>query len=154
MTTTTRLFVLTLLLTAPAARAAAADSNACALVTRAEATAAVGGAVGEGKLTTVPPANGIEVSGCTFASASRNELKVSLWRFSPSAKQSLDIYRGLCRKKEQAPGLGDMACWYNERHRELQVLRGTSLLIFELDRSGSATEPLLAVAKQAVARVK
>ena len=146
-----------LLLPTTAARVAAGDGNgnACALVTRDEATAAVGAAVGEGKLTSggSMAGAGIDVSGCAFASASRKELKVSLWRFSPSAKQSLDIYRGLCTKKEQAPGLGDIACWYNERHHELQVLKGTSLMIFELDRQ-PASEALVTVAKQALARLK
>jgi hypothetical protein len=135
--------------------AAAPDvqSNACSLLTRDEASAAVGSAVGEGKLTAggSMAAAGIDVSGCTYTGGSR-DLSVSLWRFSPAAQQSLEVYRGLCKKKEQAPGLGDLACWYNASHNELQVLKGSTLLIFEL--RGRSPDALTTVAKQALARLK
>jgi hypothetical protein len=147
-------FVLITGLTANAAAQGAAP-NACGLVTRDEATAAVGAAVAEGKLTAgrSMAGQGIEVSGCTYTATSGSDLSVSLWRFSPSAKDSLAVYVGLCKKKEQAAGLGDVACWYNERHKELQVLKGTALMIFQLDRrDGSAA--LTTVAKQALGRLK
>ena len=127
--------------------------SVCALLTRAEATAAVGSAVGEGKLNPggAMAGAGIEVSGCTYT-AGFKDLSVSLWRFSPSAKQSLEVYRGLCAKKEQEAGLGDIACWYNAKHDELQVLKGTSLLIFQL--RGGKGDALTTAAKQALARLK
>lgn len=139
----------------PATAAAAPDDgvNACGLLTRAEAAAAVGAAVGEGKLTAGGRmgGSGIDVSGCSYAGGS-NELQVSLWRFAPSAQQSLEIYRGLCKQKEQAAGLGDLACWYNAKHNELQVLKGSTLLIFEL--RGRSAEALTTAAKQALARLR
>ena len=135
--------------------AAAADGavNACSVVTRDEAATAVGSPVGDGKLTAGQgmAAAGIEVSGCTYTGGSK-DLSVSVWRFSPSAQQSLAVYRGLCQKKEQAPGLGDLACWYNASHNELQVLKGSTLLIIEL--RGRSSEALTTVAKQALSRVK
>jgi len=137
----------------PASAAAAPDSNACALLTREEASAAVGSKVGEGKLTAggSMAAAGIDVSGCSFSGGSK-DLSVSLWRFSPSAQQTLEVYRGLCRKKEQAAGLGDLACWYNASHNELQVLKGSALVIVEL--RGRSPDALTTVAKQALARLK
>jgi len=137
----------------PAIAAAAPDSNACALLTREEASAAVGSKVGEGKLTAggSMAAAGIDVSGCSFSGGSK-DLSVSLWRFSPSAQQTLEVYRGLCRKKEQAAGLGDLACWYNASHNELQVLKGSALVIVEL--RGRSPDALTTVAKQALARLK
>ena len=140
----------------PAIATAAPDSNACTLLTRDEAAAAVGGAVGEGKLTAggSMSAAGIDVSGCSYAGGSMKELNVSLWRFSPSASQSLEVYRGLCKKKEQAAGLGDLACWYNADHKELQVLKGASLLIFELSGRRGASDALVTAAKQALGRLK
>jgi hypothetical protein len=136
----------------PAIAAPDGTANACTLLTRDEASAAVGSVVSEGKLTAGKSmsAAGIEVSGCSYAGA--KDLSVSLWRFSPSAQQSLEVYRGLCKQKEQAPGLGDVACWYNAKHNELQVLKGTSLLIFEL-RSGTGGA-LTTAAKQALGRLK
>jgi hypothetical protein len=154
MTRWIALAVLTGAVSLPATALAALDGNACTLLTRDEATAAVGAAVGEGKLTAGGrmSGSGIDVSGCTYAAGSK-ELSVSLWRFSPAAAQSLEVYRGLCKKKEQATGLGDLACWYNANHNELQVLKGSTLLIFELRRSGAATA-LVTAAKQALARLK
>ena len=135
--------------------AAPDQSNACSLLTREEASAAVGAPVNEGKLNPGGPmaGQGIEVTGCTYTAASGSDLSVSLWRFSPSARDSLAVYVGLCKKKEQAAGLGDVACWYNERHRELQVLKGTALMIFELHRS-NASAALTTAAKQALARLR
>lgn len=137
----------------PAAAAPDGAANACTLLTRDEASAAAGSPMSEGKLTAGKgmSAAGIEVSGCTYTAGSK-DLSVSLWRFSPSAQQSLEIYRGLCKKKEQAPGLGDLACWYNASHNELQVLKGSSLLIVQL--RGRSPAALTTVAQQALGRLK
>lgn len=137
----------------PAAAAPDGTANACTLLTRDEASAAAGSPMSEGKLTAGKgmSAAGIEVSGCTYTAGSK-DLSVSLWRFSPSAQQSLEIYRGLCKKKEQAPGLGDLACWYNASHNELQVLKGSSLLIVQL--RGRSPAALTTVAQQALGRLK
>jgi len=154
---TLRLSIAALVLAAAAPVAAAPpDTNACTLLTRDEASAAVGAAVGEGKLTAggSMAGAGIDVSGCNYAAGSMKELSVSLWRFSPSASQSLDVYRGLCKKKEQAAGLGDLACWYNAAHKELQVLKGSTLLIFELSGRSGASDALVTAAKQALGRLK
>ena len=64
----------------------------------------------------------------------------------------LQIYKAECMKKEQVPGLGDLACW-NAQHRELQVLKGGTLLTFEIHRDGNATEVLKTVAKTALTRL-
>ena len=152
-----RLFsIATLVLLGAASTAAAAPpSNACALLTRDEAAAVVGATVGEG----VPRAGqsmgqGIDVAHCTYKAAGMKDLSVTLWHFSPQASQSLEIYRGLCKQKEQAAGLGDLACWYNAQHGELQVLQGSTLLTFELSGRHGAGDALLTAAKQALGRVK
>ena len=139
---------------APAAAPRDTPQTACALVTRDEAAAAVGARVSDGELTAVPPAGGMEVSACLFRGGGMDELKVTVYRFAAAAKQSLDVYRARCGAKEAAAGLGDVACWYSARHHELQVLKGTTLVVFQLDRGGSTTEPLLAVAKLAVPRLR
>lgn len=154
---TLRLSIAALVLAAAAPVAAAPpDTNACTLLTRDEASAAVGAAVGEGKLTAggSMAGAGIDVSGCNYAAGSMKELSVSLWRFSSAASQSLEVYRGLCRQKEQAAGLGDLACWYNAAHKELQVLKGSTLLIFELSGRSGASDALVTAAKQALGRLK
>jgi hypothetical protein len=157
MKRTVRIVALGILLTASAASSAAARDtavNACSLVSRDEASAAVGTRVEEGKLTTVPPGGGMDVSTCSFSAGSFSELKVSVYRFSPAAKQGLEVYRARCRQKEAATGLGDVACWYNGLHNELQVLKGTTLVVFKLDRQGSTSEPLMAVARHGLERLR
>ena len=136
----------------PATAAPDGTANACTLLTRDEASAAAGSPVSEGKLTEGKSmsAAGIEVSGCSYSGS--KDLSVSLWRFSSSATQSLEIYRGLCKQKEQAAGLGDVACWYNAKHNELQVRRGSTLLIFQL--RGGTGDALTTAAKQALGRLK
>jgi hypothetical protein len=42
----------------------------------------------------------------------------------------VQIYKSECLKKEQVPGLGDIACWYSKDHEELQVLKGSMILTF------------------------
>jgi hypothetical protein len=131
--------------------------DACALMTKQEAAIAVGEAVGEPKPTNPPQSAmpGVSVAACEFVSAARNSLQLIVWRPSAdSAGMFLQIYKSECLKKEQLPGLGDLACWYSKDHKELQVLKGSMILTFEVRRSGNATEALTTVAKKAVARLK
>jgi hypothetical protein len=127
----------------------------CALMTKQEAAAAVGEAVGEPK--PIAPGRGampgVDVTACEYESATKHSVQVSVWRFSESAGQFRQFYQAAIAKKERAPGLGDIASWYNAEHRELQVLKGSTLLIFEIHRSGNATEALTTAAKKALARL-
>jgi hypothetical protein len=128
--------------------------NACALLTTQEAAAAVGEAVGEPKPMNRSTMPGVSVAHCEFESASRNSVQVTVWRpFGDSAQMFLQIYKSECLKKEQVPGLGDIACWHSKEHRELQVLKGTTIMTIELRRTGSAPEALLTVTKKAAARL-
>jgi hypothetical protein len=141
---------------APSATSKAAGVNPCALMTKPDAAAAVGEAVGEPK--TVDPGRSampdVTVIQCEYVSATRNSIKLTVWRpFGDSAGMFLQIYKDECLKKEQVPGLGDVACWYSAEHRELQVLKGATILMFEIDRNGNATEALKTVAKTALTRL-
>jgi len=130
--------------------------NACSLLTRQEAATAVGEAVGEPKPKNPPPdRTGVTVAFCEFESAARNSLAVTVWRPSAdSAGMFLQIYKSECLKKEQVPGLGDLACWYSKDHKELQLVKGSMVLTFKINRSGNATEALTTVAKNALGRLK
>ena len=97
---------------------------------------------------------GVTVAACEYESASRNSVQVIVWRpFGDSATMFLQIYRSECQKKEQVPGLGDVACWHSKEHRELQVLKGATILTVELRRIGSFPDALLTATKKAVARL-
>ena len=140
----------------PSSASKASDGfDPCALMTRQEAAAAVGEAVGEPK-PIVPGSGampGVNVTACEYESAARHSVQVSVWRFSESAGQFRQIYQAEIAKKERVHGIGEIAAWYDAKHRELQVLTGATLLILEIDRSGDATEALTTVAKKAVARL-
>jgi hypothetical protein len=130
------------------------DINPCALVTRREAAAAVGAAVGEGKSTVVDTKGnpGLQAGGsCVYESSSSvRYLKLNVYRYPP---QVAAIYGRRCAQKEQASGLGVVACWYDARHTELQLLKGNTSLAIQLQRTGDATEPLKTIAKIAVERL-
>ena len=56
--------------------------------------------------------------------------------------------------KEGLTGLGDVTCWYNDKHGELQVAKGTTFFSIELRRNGDPTEAIKAVARKVYERVK
>jgi len=130
--------------------------NACTLLTTQEASAAVGQAVGEPKPKNPPQSSmpGVTVAHCEYESASRDSIQVTVWRpFGDSAAMFMQVYKSGCMKKEQMPGLGDLACWHSKEHRELQVLKGTTIMTIELRRIGSFSEALATAAKKAAARL-
>jgi hypothetical protein len=51
-------------------------------------------------------------------------------------------------------GLGDLACWYDDKHAALHAMKGSAFLSIELRRSGDPTEPIKAVMKQALAKLQ
>jgi len=129
--------------------------DACTLLTTQEATAAVGASV-ERKWSGAlpPPMPGIDASGCNYDSpTTTGEIKLNVWRFAPAAGQVREAYRKRCAQKEGVPGLGDVSCWYNSKHAELQVIKGPMLLIIRLSRSGDLAEPIKIDAKNALARL-
>ena len=68
----------------------------------------------------------------------------------PLTAASAGMYKSLCaqKKKDGLTGLGDTTCWYNDKHEELQVLKGTTFFSIELRRSGDPTEPIKAVGEE------
>jgi hypothetical protein len=131
----------------------AARVDPCSLLTRAEAAAAVGAAVGEGKSTIVDASKtpGMEGSSCQFESPTTTHgIKLNLYRYAPSVAQAFGTR---CARKETVPGLGDVACWYDSTHTQLQLLKGTTSLSITLSRSGDAAEALKTIARKAVDRL-
>lgn len=67
------------------------------------------------------------------------------------------MYKGMIcdeKTKDGLAGLGDLARWYNDKHAELYIIEGSAFLSVELRRSGNPTEPIKAVMKKALARLK
>ena len=70
--------------------------------------------------------------------------------------ETASMYKALCAQKgkEGLSGLGDVTCWYNDKHEELQVLKGTTFFSIELRKSGDPTEAIKGVAQKVFTRLK
>ena len=125
-----------------------AAGDACSLLTKQDAAAALGEAVSGPQSTSgrsVGP--GTAVSSCEYSGSGLHKVQLTLMRLSPDTAA---IYRALCAQKgkEGLSGLGDVTCWYSEKHEELQVLKGATFFSIELRRSGDPTEAIKGVAKR------
>jgi hypothetical protein len=58
------------------------------------------------------------------------------------------------KSKDSLTGLGDVTCWYKDKHGELQVLKGLTMFSIELKRSGGPTEPIKGAVRKVYDRVK
>lgn len=141
-------------LTLTAARAPV-PGDACSLLTNEDATAALGEAATGPKATgPMSDGSGATVSGCEYTGSGIHSIQLSLRRLTASM---LPMYKGIiCDKKSKdgLAGLGDLACWYDDKHAELHVIKGTALLSVELRRSGNPTEPIIGVMRKALAKLK
>jgi len=138
-----------------AATRAPAPNDACSLLTKDAAATALGEAATGPKATgPMSDAAGSTVSACEYTGSGMHSIQLNLTRLPAS---SLAMYKGIiCDKKSKdgLAGLGDLACWYNDKHAELHVIKGTAFISIELRRSGNPTEPIIGVMKQALAKLK
>ena len=141
--------LLTAMVLATAVVASAQAPQACSLLTKEDAAAALGEAVTGPKSTSVPSGS----SACEYSGSGIHRLNLSV---RPLSAETTAVYKGLCAQKgkEGLTGLGDVTCWYNDKHEELQVLKGLTFLSIQLRRSGDPTEPIKAVARKAFGRLK
>jgi hypothetical protein len=132
--------------TAPAASKA---PEACSLLTKEDAAAALGEAVQGPKATNMP--NG--PSACEYTGSGIHTVHLNV---IPLDAASAGMYKAMCAKKtkEGLTGLGDTTCWYNDKHGELQVLKGLTFFSIELRKSGDPTEAIKAVAQKVYSRLK
>jgi hypothetical protein len=137
-----------------ASKAATTVPDPCSLVTKQEAAMAVGEPVGDGKSTIVDTKGnqGLQGGGSYAfeAPSTTHYLKVNLYRYPPAIAAA---FKNRCAQKETVPGVGDVACWYNANHQELQLLKGTTSLSIQISRRGDAAEALKTVARAAASRL-
>lgn len=155
--TTMRLAVCTAVLVLAAAGVASAQTvskspeanPACSLLTKEDAAAALGEAVKGPDATAVQGGP----SSCDYTGSGLHRVQLTVM---PMKAAEAAVYAGLCaqKTKEGLTGLGDVACWYNTKHTELQVLKGLTVLSIELSKSGDPTEAIKAVARKVYAKVK
>jgi hypothetical protein len=147
------LAVVATLITAAAAKVPA-PGDACSLLTKEDAAAALGEAA-SGPKTTGPmkDGTGATVSGCQYTGSGIHSIQLNLMRLPANV---VPMYKAMCAQAnaDGLAGLGDLACWYDDKHAELHVMKGDAFVSIELRRSGDPTEPIKTVMKQAIAKLK
>jgi hypothetical protein len=131
-----------------------AQGDACSLMTKENAAAALGEAANGPK--TIGPMSdgtGATVSGCEYTGSGYHKVQFNLTRLPASA---VPMYKAMCKQQSSdgLSGLGDVACWYNDKHAELHVIKGAAFLSIELTRGGNPTEPIKALMKAALGKLK
>ena len=133
--------------------AAPASGDACSLLSKQDAAAALGGMV-NGPIATAPQSSGpgMTVTSCEYTSGD-HKVHLNLMNFTADVAA---IYKRLCaqKSKEGLSGLGDVACWYNDKHEELQVLKGNAFFSIELRGKNQPTEPIKEVARKVFNQLK
>jgi len=135
--------------------------DACALLTTDEVAAALDEDVAAPEPV---PASSFEASAgltvtattCNFNSATTAHfVDVHIWSANSGDAAGLKsvIQDIVCSGKEAVPGLGEVACWYDSNHTELQVLQGTTYLDLRADTGGDATQALQTLAQSALGRL-
>jgi hypothetical protein len=125
--------------------------EACSLLTKEDATTALGEAVKGPQASSGRSMQG--ASSCEYAGSGIHVVHLNVMHLAPDMAA---MYKSLCaaKGKEGLTGLGDVTCWYNAKHEELQVLKGTTFYSIELRKSGDPTEAIKSVAKNVYGRVK
>jgi hypothetical protein len=134
---------------APQTRGASTGaSEACSLLTKEDATTALGESV-KGPASSVVQ----DKSSCEYSGSGIHRVHLNVMHM---AADIASMYKSLCaaKGKEGLTGLGDVTCWYNDKHEELQVLKGTTFFSIELRKNGDPTEAIKGVAKNVYGRLK
>lgn len=131
---------------------AASASDACGLLTQADAAAALGEAATLSHVTPNVTDAGTTASACEYAGSGYHKINASLMRIPAN---QVAMFRSMCadQKHDGLAGLGEVACWYQDKHEELHVLKGTAFVSIEINRSGDPTAAIIAAMRKALERV-
>lgn len=126
-----------------------AASPACSYLSKDDAAAALGEAVTGPKGMSM----GGGTSSCEYSGSGIHTVHLNVMALDAS---TMAMYKAMCaqKSKEGLTGLGDVTCWYNDKHGELQVVKGTTFFSIELRKSGDPTEAIKGVARKVYERVK
>lgn len=136
-----------------AAGTAPAPGDACSLLTKADAAAALGEpAQGPKAIGPMSGGPGTTVTSCEYTGSGSHSVQLNLTRLPATA---VPMYKGICgqKGKDGLAGLGEVACWYNDKHEELHVIKGNAFISIVLRRGGNPTETIIAVMKKALERL-
>jgi hypothetical protein len=134
--------------------------DACSIVSKDDVSTALGQTVGAGQGTSLTsqslgPGLAASVSGCDFTSSSGATVNVVLYKVAggTSSAQLKQIFQQIiCAQKESVSGLGDVACWYDSSHTEIQVMKGLSFVDITISTPGRGDQ-LKSLAAKAVSKL-
>jgi hypothetical protein len=131
----------------------ASSSDACGLLTQQDAAAALGEAATLSNVTPNVGDAGVTASACEYAGSGYHKINLSLRRI-PAAQVAM--YRGICagQKQDGLAGMGDVACWYQDKHEELHVIKGSAFITIELNRNGDPTVAIKGAMTKALGRLR
>jgi hypothetical protein len=126
-----------------------AKSQACSLLTKEDAAAALGEPVKGPDSTAMADGK----SACEYSGSGIHRVHLNVM---PMNDQTAGFYKAGCAKKTKdgLTGLGDVTCWYDEKHEELQVLKGLTFFSIQLSKSGDPTEAIKGVARKVYEKLK
>jgi hypothetical protein len=126
-----------------------ATVDPCSLLTKDDAVAALGEPVTGPQSKVVPG----QAAMCEYTGSGLHRIHLNLIFLDAS---SAAIYKAMCaqKKKDGLTGLGETSCWYNDKHEELQALKGQQFFSIELRRGGDPTEAIKAAARKVYERLK
>ena len=118
--------------------------------TKEDAAAALGEPVTAPKATSMGKG---QASGCEYQGTGLHRVHLNVMPFDAATAA---MYKAMCAQKPRdgLTGLGDATCWSDDKHGELQVLKGLTMFSIELRRSGDPTEAIKVVARKVYDRVK
>lgn len=95
------------------------------------------------------------VSACSYSAVvSAKSISVNVWSAPGNDSGIKQLTQFVCSSKESISGLGDVACWYDSDHTELQLSKGDAFLDLEyITLTGDGTDLLQALAKKAIGRL-
>lgn len=134
--------------------ASPAAGDACSLLTNDDAATALGEKIrGPESKSGLPMGPGMTASYCEYTGSGYHKVHLNLVHMSPD---TVAMYKAMCAQKgkEGLAGLGDVACWYDNKHEELQAIKGVMFISIEMNRSGNPTEAIKAVMKKALDRLR
>src|SRR5689334_22504742 len=130
-----------------------APDDACSLMTKEDAAAALGEAVTGPKIVAPPAQGGAKVTACEYVGSGYNRVALHL---TVLAANLVPTYRGICaqQKNDGLASFGEVACWYKDKHEELHVVKGSAFVSIVIHRSGDPTDAIKTLMTKALGRLK
>ena len=139
-----------------------AISDPCSLITKQEASTAMGEAAQDPVptslgSTSVGPGLTVVIAHCEFPSTSEAfYVLIDLWRATGATAALVRqvVEQVICMGKERVTGIGDLACWYDSSHNELQIVKGATFIDIQISPDVSNPgDAVRTLAMRAVGRI-